>query len=263
MCRALSSLSFTAAIALGACSGLETGNGRDAPILVAALTTSDVDPVDRDGKSFALETVRAGVERIEIHLPDGVGCAGLPGLVDGSTGDSEPHTSVCAGGDDTIRLNGPWVVDLSSGAATPAIPAVSVPAGSYRRIDVRFAPVDPRDGAVGDDDPLADETLVATGTASLDDGVQPFRLALAFHEDARFDADEGVSLALDQTTDVLLELDPSAWFATIPLAECAEDGDLEVVDGVLVLSDGGGSCSAVEGAIKDAIKASGELREAP
>ena len=247
-----------------ACSGLETGNGHDAPILIAALTAADVHPVDQGGAVFALTTARASVERIDVDLPDGASCVGLAGLLDGSGGnDSAPHTSVCTGGGGTVRLNGPWVVDLLTGAATPAIPAVSVPAGSYRRVDVRFAPADPKDGVVAEADPLADQTLLATGTASLAGNAQPFQLALDFHEDARFESTSGLALVLDQTADVLLELDPSAWFASLPLAQCAADGDLDVVDGVLLLLDGQGACSDIENAIKDAIKASGELRAAP
>ncbi|TNF33795.1 MAG: hypothetical protein EP329_07930 [Deltaproteobacteria bacterium] len=251
-------------LALAGCSGLETGNGRDTPILVAALTAGDAAPVDQQGTVFTLATARAGVERIDIDLPDGASCVGLPGLIDGSGGsDSAPHTSVCANGGGSIRLNGPWVVDLVAGTAVPAIPQVHVPAGGYARVDVRFAPVDPDDGGVSASDPLADQTLVATGTAPLDGQATPYELALAFHEDARFEAGDAITLALGDTADVLLELDPSAWFAALPLAECAADGDLEIVGGVLILSDGGGSCSDVEGAIKDAIKASGELRRAP
>ena len=251
-----------ALLTLPACAGLETGNGSAPPTLVAALTTApDQPPVDRAGTVFTLATARANIERIDLELPIGTTCVGIAGLVDGSGGgDGAAHSNVCGGGGTSIRLNGPWVVDLLTGAATPAMPPIHVPAGTYRRVDVRFDKADPKDGVVAAGDTLADNTLVATGTAPLGGSSQPFRLALAFTEDARFESASGITIVNDQAASVLLELDASAWFAALPLGQCASDGDLPVEGGVLVLGDGHGACSDIENVIKDAIKASGELR---
>jgi len=252
-------LLLLALLAAPACTGLETGNGHAPPTLVAALSVTDAHPVDQTGAAFTLDAVRANVRHITFDLPDGASCVGLPGLV-AESGSDAAHTAVCASGGDAIRLVGPWVVDLLTGEATPAIPRVNVQVGTYRRIDVRFDDADPDDGVVSPADPLAGATLVASGTVALaDDGATPYALTLKFNEDARFESTTGILLAEDDHAAVLLALDPSAWFAGLPLATCADDGDLEIRNGVLVIEDGSGSCSDVENTLKDAIKASGEL----
>ena len=249
-----------------ACTGLETGNGHAPPTLVAALSAADADPVDAAGKAFTLATALVHVRHITLDLPDGATCAGLPGLVDGSGGDdSAPYTNVCASGGGTIRLNGPWTVDLLTGQASPAFTRVTVPPGAYRRVDVRLDEADRDDDDDASTIPAALDgfTLAASGTAALAAGPTPFRLALKFSEDARFEAAAGLTLAEDDAASLLLELDPSAWFAGLPLSDCAEDGDLVFESGVLVLEDGEGLCSELENTIKDALKASGELRWDP
>lgn len=249
-------------LATTACTGLETGNSLTPPTLTAALTVADSPAFDATGAAFALDVVRANVRRIDIDLPAGTSCVGLPGLVSaaGDDDDGTPYTNVCQLGGAEIRLNGPWVIDLVARTATPPLPTITVPAGAYRRVDVRFDDADPDDGHISASDPLAEHTLFATGTVPVNGTATPFRLLLDFSEDARFDASSDLVLAEDVAHSVLLELDPSAWFAALPLARCAEDGDLTVEGGVLLLEDDGGDCSDIEGAIKDAIKASGELR---
>lgn len=221
-------------LALGgaeACAGLDTGNG-DLGHVDVALTIDDTAPVDKDGHTFTLDAVSIHVREVRLGLPDGTACS--------------DELSGCSG--DTITVAGPWDVDLVHATATPALPTIAVPLGTLRRIDIRFDPND-----------ATDLTLTATGTTTYLGQPTPFRLALKFDEATRFESAAGVALTGSSVKDVVLRLDPSAWFADLPLQKCAEQGDLPIVDGTIVLEDGHSSCSDVENTIRDAIKASGRI----
>lgn len=213
---AILSLSAT----LGACAGLDTGNGEVGDVELA-LSLDGSTSLDSGGASFTFTQVRANVRHIDLYLPSG----------------------------DKRRVEGPWSVDLVTGQATPPFPRVEdVPIGGYRRVDIRFAP--------GDDD----VTLAAIGTVPFQSQPTPFTLALSFDEDARF---EGSPIVLDAggLASLVARLDPSEWFANLPLSECAADGDLPIDAGTIVITDHQGACSDIEGDIKDAIKASGALAQ--
>jgi len=147
---------------------------------------------------------------------------------------------------DHRRVAGPWAVDLLSGAG---IDDAQVAVGTYRRVDIRFEPVG------------GDFTLSARGTVTLDGAETPFVMLLDFSEEARFEGASGITVSEGGTSALLLSLDAASWFEDLPLAQCARDGDLPKENGTLVLTDGRGGCSAIEGAIKDAIKASGSIED--
>lgn len=226
----------------GACdpsAGLDTGNG-DVGEVRFGLSLAGTASVDSGGVSYRLDAVRVTVRRVELYLPDGASCAGLEDL-DAADG---AYTKVCDG--DKIRFSGPWQVDLVTGVATPPFANETVPALAYRRVDVRLAP--------GDDD----LTLSASGVVPFEGADTPFRLALDFNEDVRFDGSAVV--AKDALAQAVLALDPSTWFSALPLSACVADGDLDIDNGVIQIADGDNACSEVEGVVKDAIKASGSLK---
>ncbi len=235
------SLCFGAMMSTG-CAGLDTGNGDITSIEVALSVTSGA-PVDSTGTAFTLDSARAYVRYVELFLPPGVTCDMLTGI--GSSGGGD-YTVSCDG--DKIQARGPWSVDLLTGAATPPMPAIPVIPGTYPRFDIRLEK--------GPDD----VTLAVTGVAPLNGTSTPFRLSLGFDEEARFEG-TGIVASEGVISQAILKLDPTAWFATLPLSKCAEEGDLEFEDGVLVIEDGRDDCSEVEGAVKDAFKGSGDLRD--
>ena len=224
-------------------SGLDTGNG-DVGEVRFSLSLAGASSVDSAGVGFALNAVRVNVRRVELYLPAGTSCSDIADLdlADGA------YTKVCAG--DKLRFSGPWQVDLVSGVATPPFAPEAVPAVRYRRIDVGLAP--------GDDDD--DVTLLASGVVPFNGNDTPFRLALDFNEDVRFEGSGFTVAPGDAVASALLALDPGSWFASLPLSACAADGDLTIEAGVIVIEDGNNDCSDVENAVKDAVKASGTLR---
>lgn len=224
------------------CSGLDTGNAKEIGTVELALAVGPGAPVDASGVEFSLTAAFATVRHVELYLPAGASCAGLPGL---STTEGD-HTVVCDG--DKIRARGPWRIDLLARTATPPLPLVPVVTGTYRRIDVRFTKDE------------AGVTLGATGTVPLTLGAIPFLLELDFEEDVRFEGTDIVA-SEDAVAHALLALDPTGWFASLPLVLCAESGDLDIDDGVLVLEDGGGACAALEDTVEAAIAGSGALED--
>jgi hypothetical protein len=224
------------------CAGLDTGNGDITSIEVALSVTSGA-PVDSTGTAFTLDSARAHVRYVELFLPTGMTCDTLTGI--GSSGGGD-YTVSCEG--NRIQARGPWSVDLLTGAATPPMPTIPVLPGTYPRFDIRLEK--------GPDD----ITLAVTGVAPLDGTSTPFRLALDFDEEARFEG-TGIIATEGAISQAILKLDPTAWFAALPLSQCAEEGDLEFEDGILVIEDGSDDCSGVEDAVKEAFKGSGDLRD--
>lgn len=234
-------LAIALALLAPGCSGLDTGNAEVATIELA-LSVGAGAPVDSAGAELPLTSAFANVRHVELYLPAGASCAGLPGL---SIGDGD-HTVVCDG--DKIRARGPWRIDLLTRAATPPLPLIPVVAGTYRRVDVRLTKDD------------MGVTVGATGTAPLSTGPIPFHLALDFEENLRF---EGATIVAteDAVAHALLALDPTGWFSTLPIVACAEAGALEIDDGVLEIDDGEGACSQVEDVIEAAVGGSCSLED--
>ncbi len=239
----MAAMRMAAAVMMAAatgCTGLDTGNAGVAQVKFA-LSAAPGQPVDSTGKEFVMSRALAPVERVDLYLPAGASCVGIDGLgpAGGSVG------AVCEV--DKIRVNGPWMVDLLTGQATPPFPVVPVVSGTYRRVDVRFDADD-------------DEVMLVEGTVALDSATVPFRLVVEVDEEVRFEGADIVARP-DAVAEAFLKLDPTAWMATIPIAQCVAAGDLEVVNGVLELANGDGACEDIEELIEDAIENSGGLSD--
>ncbi len=235
--------------------GTNTGNGV-VSLSLNALTAEGAPaegalPVaDADGTALSLTHARAAVREVRLQLPDGVRCDAL------AAGTIEAPW-VCEAGDDWVRLRTGFVVDLLDPTPPAALTEAELPSLDWRRAEVRF-----QDG--GDfapaGDPLQDLTIDAEGTFEYQGEARRFTLGLDFSADARFDSAGSLELPADAASSLLLGLDAAAWFATLPLTACLDDGDLEFSGDVVEVTDGKGGCSDVEGALKDAIEASGSLR---
>jgi hypothetical protein len=233
---------------------------------------------EAQGGAFAIEHARAVVERIELYLPTGddddssdddssddkgsdkvTGTDRRGGSVsdDDATDDSSSDDSASGSSGDKITIRGPFVVDLVDGTSTPEIANVTIPAGHYRRVDVRFS--NDGHGKLDASDPLHDLTFVADGKFTPNGaGEMPFNLALDFNEEARFESEAGIDISEESVKDVLLKLDVSKWFSALPVGNCMEEGAL-AADGDMLVIDERAECSHIERDLKDAIKTSGRL----
>lgn len=158
-----------------------------------------------------------------------------------------------------LRVDGPWIVDLMTGESTPSMAELRIPAGSYRRIDVRFEDAD-KNAAKGLDVPaeLKDLSLVASGDYH-GEVAESFDLRLKFNNDARFESRAGIDLRAEAPSDVMLMLDVQSWFDVVSLDECFRKDRLDVVDGSLQIDDEKQRCNDVENAIKREMKHAGRI----
>jgi hypothetical protein len=249
------------ALATSVVVGCGSGDGSSSAVsLQLALTASDppaqvargaLSGADAQGSVLTITSAVARVRDIELDLPDGSHCSDFAGF------DFRAPVRCGDGGgsNDAIKVTGPFTVDLVAGTAEPSLEDLTIPAGVYRRVDVRFEP------AEDDDDALQGYTLVAEGDFASDQESAALDLRLRFNEDARFESRSGVELGENGAHEALLWFDVSAWFETVPISECLEDGDLSIARGTLLIDDEASSgCSDIENELKRAIKNSGDLR---
>lgn len=200
------------------------------------------------------ETALAFVRHIEFYLPEG-DCAPTEQAGDAGSDAGEGECS------DKLRVEGPWVIDLMTGSATPSMDEIRVPAGAYRRVDVRFEDAD-KNAAKGLEvpEPLVDWTLVATG--AYDGAAAPnFDMKLKFNEDARFQSESGIVVSANGAQEMVMALDVQRWLSVVSLDDCFEKERLAVVDDVLMIEDESKRCNAVENAIKEVMKHPNRLDE--
>lgn len=204
-----------------------------------------------DGTTFTLTQARIHLRDIRLDLPKGTKCEDVIGLVSGAD---------CKGSDDskTIEVEGPIVVDLMTGATTPDLSGLRIPAGNYKRIDFRLE--ESKAEEVGAAEPLVGYSFLANADFTQDGVARKLELKFKFSEDARFDSDTGVDVP--EGGSLVAFLKPQAWLEGVPLGKCIRDGDVEIINNTVRIDEESGSkCSDAEGAVKEAIKTSGDLRK--
>jgi hypothetical protein len=249
-----------AAAAAAGCVGLETGNGEQPATVTVGLgltateTDGDASPLaaDADGVPFTIHSATASVAWIDLTLPAGADCGDIAGTTPAGQPQDIRWTLGCAT-PSKLRFRGPWAVDLVTGAFSPPLDPASVPAGVYTAAEVRLLPADPGDGVVAAGDPLAGMTLTASGEFLLAGAPTPFAMALKFTDSALFTLPDGTTFGAGLHHDLRLLLDVTAWFADLPIADCAAKGDLSLEGPTVALGEGKGKCQGLEQALTAAI----------
>jgi len=182
------------------------------------------------------------VEKLEFDLPSLVDCEalGLGGTV--SCADS-----------DRARVDGPFEVDLVNASLSPELDDMTLPAITFDRIDATFATMD-EDLASSLDDPMIGKTIIASGEFSHDGSDYTFQVDLAFDDEIPFESASGLELEDNSILKMLFNV--RYWFADASISDCIENGDLEIVDEHLQITD---DCPGVLGDIEAAIKDSAYL----
>lgn len=251
------------ALGLTACGGdgaslRFTSNDRAVDMSSAWVQAATSEPVvpstvfqSADGTSFTLTQARIHLRDIRLDLPKGTKCEEVSGLLSGAE---------CKGSDDskTIIVPGPIVVDLMTGATTPDLSGLRIPAGTYKRIDFRLE--EAHSDEVGANEPLLGYTFLANADFTQDGAARKLELLFKFSEDARFESTTGVEVP--EGGSLIAFLKPSVWLQGLPLGECVSKGDVEVVNGTVRIDDkAGGECGDAENMVKENIKRSGDLRK--
>ena len=251
------SLIAVASVACSTDEGTSTGQV-GLTMRAAAASHPDVVSVDTDtlvmfdaaDTPYRISAAQLHLRDIELDLPDGMRCADL---------ESQPVGASCEDGEDKIRIDGPIIVDLVSGATTPSLADVKIPAGIYDRIDFRVEDGDPEDGVVTPGSALDDRSFVVTAAFELDGAPKTLELSLHFNEDIRIERPSGVEVAPGE--DLVATWLTNDWLAGVDVASCLDQGDV-VADGDSVVIDddtNAGSCSDIENTIKSNMKNSGQL----
>lgn len=242
-------LSTASALSLAAC-GTETGNGL--VTMKLGLTSSApgeaLQTQDAQGTAFVIDAASIYVGRIDFDEPGQGACEGLS-----PRGNERVK---CDGG--KVRVNGPLSVDLIAQTAEPSLVGLEIPAGRYRRAEVRVEVGTTQRLPPGH--PLGGRTLVASGRFEHRGEALTFELALAFSDTLRFESADGVEVGAGGASELLLELDVERWFSALPITQCLEDGDLPVTNGLVRIENRGRRCGAIETALRSQIQGSGRLR---
>jgi len=262
--HALFGLTAATAIFVGVgCAGTETGNGQRPKVSQVQLKLTDAATeapgapfvgADADGVAVSVEAAWANVDRIDFRFAEGESCAELFDVNDFYDPTVNPFGAKCSGDDQHLRLDGPFTVDLATGEASPSLAAVPLPMGDYRHAEAKLAQPTAAPRATAES---AEHTLLAYGMLGEGEDAQPFALSLDFTAFAEFDGDFAAGAEDDRA---LLLFDVRSWFAALPLAECAANGEFDVdAEGTLLLGDGPGGCQQLEQELRAAILASGRL----
>jgi len=204
-----------------------------------------------DGTSFTLTQARIHLRDIRLDLPKGTKCEDVSGLLSGAE---------CKGSGDakTLLVPGPIVVDLMTGATTPDLSELRIPAGNYKRIDFRLE--EAKSDEVGATEPLLGYSFMARADFTQGGTARKLEMFFKFSEDARFESATGVDVP--EGGSLVAFLKPQVWLQGLPLGECIRDGDVEVANNTVRVDDkAGGECSDAENTVKENIKTSGDLRK--
>lgn len=221
---------------------------------------------DEGQTAFAFSELQVHLRDIELDLPDGKGCDEVADQL--SEGVSCDDSSDDAAGDDssngTVRIAGPFVIDLLNGTSTPDLAAITVPAGTYKRIDFRIDDGDPDQGVVAPGSALDDRSLAGALSFDLDGVATTLRLSLRFNEDIRLEDPAGLTVDGNGAA-LLARFDANAWLTGLDISGCLDRGELAVDNGEVLVDDdapsGSGDCSDIENTIKTNIKESGQLAQ--
>ena len=243
---------FSCSTLIAACNGGTVGLQFQAVTDDGSAASSGDVVTDDAQTAFGLIDAQLHLRDIELDLPEGSKCGEVP----------EAAGTTCDESSNKIIIDGPFVIDLVTGQATPDLNNIEVPAGVYKRIDFRVEDGDPDEGVVAAGSALDDRSF--SGSFSFDDQGTPLtlRLSLRFNEDIRLEDPAGID-ASGSAQSLLTKFNISAWFAGLDISGCLANGELAIVDGEVLVDDdalsGSGDCSDIENTLKTNMKNSGQI----
>jgi hypothetical protein len=175
-----------------------TGNA-NAKFQILAKTSNGDAGVSLDnaaGLHFTVTEARAYVGRVELKKATG------------------------AESSDELSVKGRFAINLLTGAATPDMGTLSVPAGVYREIEVKLEKAKLEDGVLTAGDDLLGHSLLIKGTFGATGTEKPFTLALDIDKKFEIENDSGINLDASALQTVLVSLKTDEWLKDLDLNAC-------------------------------------------
>lgn len=195
---------------------------------------------DAGGTVFTIRKAFVNIDGVRIRLPDGETCEHASGVV-------------CESGD--IRLPGPFISDLMTGVATPAIDSFTVPAGNYMRVELRLEAMLP--GAPTPEPALEGHSMFIAGNfdyAGKADRI--FSIALDFNEATPIESGTGMTVQDSGVTRMLVLLKVDDWLANTNITQCLNDKTLALDSAGNLAIDKDHTCGNIDQMLRDGIRGS-------
>jgi hypothetical protein len=258
-------MSVFAVIGAVGCGGDSSAASGAAMMLSAGDSTfqqsANLEFKDSAGTTYQLTTAQVHLRKVELESKGSTaGDAGVcdddsDKLEDSQHDSSGDDHSGCTSDDHETEIQGPFVVDLVRGTATPAI---NIPAGTYHEIKFKIEDGDPEDGLVAVGSPLDDHSFYAE--AAFEHAGQPLQLHVALDFDAELELESDAGITVDGSSQhVMVHMAAANWLQGVDIGACLDSGALVATDGVVRVSDrdGGSSdngCSHIGKTIEENIK---------
>lgn len=221
---------------------------------------------DTTGVHVDLSDAKLVISRIKLESASGQGSCDSNGTAlkkEGEPGDTSGRVTETKNESETenekerecedaseLALKGPFVIDLLTGASTPDLGTLTVPAGAYTQVKIEM-----HHGQ--NDSTLGGRTLVAHGTLIMADGSsKPFSLALTLDENLRIKSDSGLSLNAGALNTVAVKLMAGDWLKGLDLSACLGAVDPAAASIEITEDSPVGKCLDAEHLIKDNFRAS-------
>lgn len=185
-------------------------------------TSGRVATASENGTEFSIDTAMASVSRISFPLSSLVGCDRL--------GLSAPLG--CDASGEGVEIIGDYSADLFTTEFSPELNDLTLPSIKMESLEAEV------------------QELTLSGQFNYNDTDVDYTVTVPFASTLFFNSDDTKKLKDNQTIALLLE--PASWMNAVPVTQCIENGDLEIIEGAVVLSnDCDDALERIEAAIQD------------
>lgn len=185
-------------------------------------TSGRIATASENGTEFSIDSAMASVSRISFPLSSIVGCDRL--------GLSAPLG--CDASGEGVEIVGDYSADLLTAEFSPNLNDLTLPAIKMESLEAEV------------------QELTLTGQFNYDDTDVDYDVTVPFDSILFFNSDGAKKLKDNQTLSLLLQ--PASWMSAVPVTQCIENGDLEIIEGGVVLSnDCDNALERIEAAIQE------------
>jgi hypothetical protein len=197
---------------------------------------------DSAGTPFVIRKLLLNIRHIYFELPPNESCDDLPDL------------------ECVIKIPGPFMADLLKGTTRPVLLRRSIPAGTYRDIELLLDNVDASDTLALEYEEMVGHTMMLQGAFSYQGrSDRIFTIRLEFYEEVDIESQEDLVLNENEELKWKVWFDARQWLTNINITRCLDENpDLLDGQGNLIL-DNGSECGQMEDDLNESIINSGSF----